>query len=221
MSIAERRGFPVIGIAPMVLAGVLALAACSSNDEPITGDDTADATDAPSDGGRADAHDGEASVRDVPAEGAADGSADPSIDAPIDASTDASEVGSPDAGPDVLEASPMDASNPCGAPGILHTPPNVPASIATPPGLTLVAGFRGNGNQVYACVASDTSGTQGTWTNAALATLYGDNCAPAVTHNDVQGNPLWTSLEDGSSVTGRRDGVYLPPAGDAGPTSIP
>jgi hypothetical protein len=75
-------------------------------------------------------------------------------------------VGSPDAGPDVLEASPMDASNPCGAPGILHTPPNVPASIATPPGLTLAAGFRGNGNQVYACVASDTSGTQSTWNSA-------------------------------------------------------
>jgi hypothetical protein len=136
----------------------------------------------------------------------------------------------PDGDARIVVDSPPDVPPDCGTPGVIHTTPNVPSGIAVPSGVTLLAGFRGSGNQIYTCVANPSDGgdaaTGGTYANTATATLYGDNCTAAVTHTftSTPGSPRWLYNADGSAVVGARVNAVPAPtsgdAGDAGPSAI-
>jgi hypothetical protein len=217
---AGRRSRPVMRLGLAILASAAGLAACGDDSESGSGEHATDASDEGPEGGASQAGDSEAAIQRE-SRGATDaGENDVAIEK-VTASVDGG-----DARDGATEIGLADAALDCGSVAVLHTPPAVPTSIAAPPGVVLLGGFYGSGTQYYLCeaVTSDggaDSGQGGSWVNAAIATLYGDNCAAVIAHSFSSGNPMWTAIADRSSVIGRRDGAYLQPGANGPVTSIP
>lgn len=165
----------------------------------------------------------------VDATGAPDASAETNVaDAGTEESSSLASSDARDAGPDLVsdaalssEPAPVDAHGDCGAPGVLRRAPVLPGSIAVPPGVTLVAGYRASGSVFYACEALPDDGGAA-WLSAPSATLYGDDCTAVAAYSFVGGNPTWTGLTGTSSVTARVDGVLWVSSIDSGsPNELP
>jgi len=225
-----------VGFTLALVAGTLALPACSSDDaisfdemdsSVVVGGDAAPEGSA-TDGTKGDAgHDAEAEAsQDAGAEAAerADGGAEASPDAGAEAGR---EAGGDDARRDATDGAPreaasdapLDISNSCGARGVLRVAPIVPPEIDVPDGVSLLGGYHGSGYQVYTCipltaVMSDVV-VSGTWVSTSVAVLYDDDCSPAISHSYTATLPLrptWTSLDDGSSVVATRETAAAAPA---------
>jgi hypothetical protein len=226
---SPNRPFAVLVDFFLALGAAAALGACSSDDAALTFDSAEDAGDATNE--KTDGHvaaDAKVDVSDsavAERESEADVGPEPEANEGPAASAESIAEASDDRGPTPEAASDArDALLDCTTPGIAHVAPAVPAAIAVPAGVTLFAGYRGVGNQIYVCEPTTSEGgatAAGTWASAPVATLYGGNCAAVITHTFAAGNPAWTAIADGSSVIGRRDGVYLPPRTGGPSPSMP
>jgi hypothetical protein len=207
----SSRSLASLGFTLALAASAIGIVACSSDDSsPGTGAGGSGGTGGGTGGGGTG--------------GATDGGAgkDASTDGPTDGKA-------PEAAAEAARDAIVDVVTDCGTPGAIHTVPTVPAAIATPAGVTLLAGYRGSGNQIYTCTPATTDGgtdaaVSGMWVNTAVATLYGDNCAAAVSHTftaAVPPSPRWAFVEDGSAVVGARIGNVPAPTSDAGDGGAP
>jgi hypothetical protein len=87
-------------------------------------------------------------------------------------------------------------------------PPAVPTQLQPPGGASLMARFRAQGAQIYACKAQD---GRYAWTlKGPDAQLLDESCAPAGTHF---AGPTWKSTADNSAVMGAKAAEAPSPAG--------